>query len=385
MRVTTVTLNNYRNWARLTLTPHARLNLVSGPNAQGKSNLLEALYALVTTRPYRAARDLEVIRFGEDFAHVHATLHSESREVSCEIAWQRAQAGGRHRKEIKVNRQPVQRLMDVFGLARMVLFTPRDLQLVQGAPEFRRQFLDIMLCQLHPAHLYALSQYQKVLAERNRWLRTLAASGGTSRAAAQDASMHEVWTEQLVRWGTDLSDRRRASLERLAPKLERVYAQLCGKTDHLGLRYLPGVAPEPGESTAEALARAYRNGARDERARGVTLFGPHRDDIAILLDGRAMKLYGSQGQTRSTAIALRLAEAEMLERDGGHAPVLLLDDCLSEIDERRQVALWEYLSMRGQVFLTTSGWDSSRALPFDGTVWHTKAGRIQSMVDACVA
>src|SRR5262249_1601418 len=143
-------------------------------NAQGKSNLLEALYALVTTRPYHAQKDVEAIRFGEPFARIHAALQTTSRSLSCDLVWQKMD-GDRTRKEIKLNQQSVQRLLEVFGMARMVLFAPRDLDLVAGAPETRRKYLDILLCQLYPAHLHALHQYQRVLQERNRWLRNLAA------------------------------------------------------------------------------------------------------------------------------------------------------------------------------------------------------------------
>lgn len=385
MRIVEVTLNNYRSWARLSMRTHARLNLLSGPNAQGKSNLLEALYALVTTRPYRAQKDVEVVRFGEEFAHVHADLEAGGRQVSCEIAWQKGVGASRPRKEIKINRQPVQRLVDVFGLARLVLFTPRDLDLVQASPEFRRRYLDVLLCQIYPAHLYALGQYQKVLSERNRWLRSLAASPA-SRHAASDDALHEAWTEQLVRWGADLVDRRRAALQRLTPHLERIYRTLSGQVDSISLRYVPSVIPEPGETTADALARNLHGHAREERARGLTLFGPHRDDIAIALDGRSMRLYGSQGQMRCTALAMRLAEGEMLQRETEEAPVLLLDDCLSEIDRRRQDALWEYLEGREQVFLTTSTWEADRALPFDGAYYRVAEGRIVPReTDRCIA
>ena len=373
--LTEITLNHYRSWARLLLAPDARLNLLAGPNAQGKSNLLEALYALVTTRPYRALKDTEVIRFGEDYAHVYAAFTSQQRHLTCEIAWQKGRLNGRPRKEVKVNRQPVDRLMDVFGLARMVLFTPRDLDLIQGSPDYRRRYLDILLCHLHPTHLYALSQYQRVLNERNRWLRT--ASSDTGRPSAEVATMHEVLGEQLVRWGADIMERRTAVLGRLVPVLERIYRQMGGHDDKVSLRYLPSVKPEPGERVADALDRTLRSHAREEMLRGSTLFGPHRDDLAVLLDGRPVRHYGSQGQTRTCALSMRLAEGELLEKEVGEAPVLLLDDCLSEIDPRRQDALWSYLAQRQQVFLTTTSW--TQRLPIPGTLFDVQGGRINAV------
>lgn len=354
------------------MEPHPRLNVVTGPNGQGKSNLLEALYALVDTHPYRAQRDIEVVRFGEAFAHVHASLSAGGRHVSCEIMWQMeggSPLGQRVRKEVRLNRQPVHRVGDFFGRARMVLFAPRDLELVGGAPDRRRVYLDMLLSQIHPAHLNALRQYKQVLAERNTYLRS-ALQGG------RRPELEEAWNQQLASWGGEIMDRRRQALDRLAPHLERIYHLLGGRDENVRLRYAPSVSPEAGESCQDALARQLSRRMEDEMARGITLSGPHRDDVSILLNGRSMRLYASQGQTRSMALALRLAEGEMLECEGGEAPVLLLDDCLSEMDERRQGALWQYLGERHQVFLTTSQWPVDSSLPIAGALHRVADGRL---------
>jgi DNA replication and repair protein RecF len=367
---THVTLNNYRNWTRLSLDPHPRLNLVTGPNAQGKSNLLEALYALVTTRPYRAQKDIEVVRFGEPFAHVHAAFEAAGRSVSCEIVWER-KAEGRHRKEVRLNKQPVSRLAEVFGVARMVLFAPRDLELVTGGPEARRRYLDVVLSQLYPTHLHALTQYNRVLAERNRVLRMQAAR------VRIDPALLEALTEQMVGWGASIIDRRRAVLERLGGLLEQMYRHLSGQKDHVRMKYVSSADPAPEESTQEALARLAKSRARVEAERGVTMFGPHRDDVSIVLEKHPMRNFGSQGQIRCMSLAMRLAEAELLTRDGGEPPLLLLDDCLSEMDLNRQDALWAYLATREQVFLTTSVWPREQRLPFEGRIWRVYNGEVE--------
>lgn len=375
MVITEVILNHYRNWARLALEPNPRLNVVTGPNGQGKSNLLEALYALVDTHPYRAQRDIEVVRFGESFAHVYARLCGGGRDVSCEIVWQVDDASPqsqRVRKEVRLNRQPVHRVGDFFGRARMVLFAPRDLELVNGAPERRRLYLDVLLSQLHPGHLDALRQYKRVLTERNSYLRS-------AGQGVRNPALEEAWNEQMARWGSDIMDRRRLALERLSPILERIHLLLGGKAEQVRLRYLPSARSEPGESSREALARCLVARAREELIRGITLSGPHRDDVEILLNGRSMRLYASQGQVRSMALAMRLAEGDILERDGGEAPVLLLDDCLSEMDERRQEALWRYLGERDQVFVTTSQWPAGQGLPVTGVLFRVGDGRIQEV------
>lgn len=375
MIATDVTLNNFRNWSRLTLAPHARLNLITGPNAQGKSNLLEALYALVTTRPYRAQKEIEVVRFGELFAHVHANFAAAGRQVSCDIMWERT-AEGKHRKEVRLNKQPVQRLVDVFGVARMVLFAPHDLLLVSGGPEARRRYVDVVLSQLYPAHLHALSQYQKVLAERNRLLRML------SVGRAVDPHVHAALDAQLVHWGSDIVERRKSALLPLGELLEKMYQRLSGEREVVRLRYMSSISTEAGENTQEAMARLAKSRSRDEVLRGMTLFGPHRDDINILLEKHPMRHFGSQGQIRCTSLALRLAEAEWLNGVGGEPPLLLLDDCLSEMDLQRQDALWSYLSTRAQVFLTTSVWPRGQNLPFAGRVFHVWDGAVGEVSDA---
>lgn len=375
LNCTHVALSNYRNWARLELEPHPRLNLITGPNAQGKSNLLEALYALVTTRPYRAQKDAEVVAFDETFAHVRAAFTAGGRDVSCEIMWER-KPDGRHRKEVRINRQNVQRLADVFGVARMVLFAPRDLELVSGGPEGRRKWLDLALSQLYPTHLHALTQYTRVLAERNRLLK--AASGG----ARIDGALLDALTEQLVSWGAQLVERRKGALRALGEILERLYRHLSGERDHVSLHYVSSAEPQGGETAQEALARLANMRARLERERGMTMLGPHRDDVNILLETRPMRHFGSQGQIRCMSLAMRLAEAELLEREGGEPPLLLLDDCLSEMDLMRQDALWAYLAERSQVFLTTSVWPREQLLPFDGRIFRAAAGAIESGRDA---
>ena len=275
------------------------------------------------------------------------------------------------RKEVRLNRQPVQRVGDFFGRARMVLFAPRDLDLVNGAPERRRLYLDVLLSQLHPGYLDALRQYKRVLAERNTYLRSVGQGQG-----ARNRVLEEAWNEQLSQWGGAVMDRRRIALERIAPPLERVYHLLGGEAERVRLRYHPSARAESGESSHEAMARGLAARAGEELQRGLTLVGPHRDDVEILLNGRSMRLYASQGQVRSMALALRLAEGDVLEHDGGEAPVLLLDDCLSEMDERRQGALWQYLGERDQVFVTTSHWPEGQALPVPGAVVRVGDGRI---------
>jgi DNA replication and repair protein RecF len=365
---TDITLRDYRNWPALTLQPHPRLNVIVGANAQGKSNLLEALYALVTTRPYRALKDVEVIRFQAEVAHVSAGLAGGGRSVHCAIAWEKLNGSDRTRKVVQINQQPVHRLVDVFGVARMVLFAPQDLELMNGGPETRRRFLDVLLSQLQPAYLHALHVYQKVLAERNRWLRAAAVSGHA------DAGLREAYNEQMVRCGSELIVRRARAIDVLGPLLERIYHHLSGARETVRLLYLCSTPPRGDEDVAAALSRALASRAHEELARGTTVCGPHRDDLGILLNGHPIRSFGSQGQQRSMAVALRLAEGEMLEREGGEPPVLLLDDCLSEIDESRQQALWEYLAERQQVFLTTCNWQP-RALPVDGTTFLVADGQ----------
>ena len=349
MQIGWIQLREFRNYRTLEYSPSPRLNLLSGPNAQGKTNLLEALGFLLTGRSFRTSRLLEV-------------PHWEASSASITGEARRADGGRTVRRMIrKLDNGTARASGDACDWARVIAFGWQDLEIVNGAPGARRSFIDGFAGRLYPGHLATLVRYRQVLARRNHLLQ--------SREPGIDERL-EPWDEQLAVTGMELIGRRRKSSAILQTELGRVFPALSGERHKVEIRYRTalGEATEPAEMLA-ALLRARRA----ELRRGVTLVGPHRDDLAIELDGIDVRAFGSRGQQRLIALALRLAEVLPVTEAVGTAPVLLLDDALSELDARaRENVLCE---VRGaeQVFLT-----SPEALPDVGaSCWMVSGGTVR--------
>ena len=337
-------LRDFRNLARLDLAfPEDGVAIV-GENGQGKTNLLEAVYYLHLLRSARGARDVDVVRFGAPGFHVSArTEGGEHHELSA--GFERA---GR-RKRVKVDGAESNRLSDALGALPCVLFSPADVELVAGAPSARRRYLDILLALSSRPYLAALQRYRHALAQRNAALRSAVREGtrGEQRVAVWEAPLAEhgavLWRER-VRW-----------TESAAPRFAEVCAAI-GEQAPVGLRYATSL--EPVSLELEDVRAAMTRALEDKRAldlrRGLTHAGPHRDDLALTLDGRELRAFGSAGQQRTAAIALRLLEGETLNERLGARPLLLLDDPFAELDVRRSARILDLLAAggMGQTLLT---------------------------------
>jgi DNA replication and repair protein RecF len=337
-------LRDFRNLARLDLAIPEDGVAIVGENGQGKTNLLEAVYYLHLLRSARGARDVDVVRFGAPGFHVSArTDGGEHHELSA--GFERA---GR-RKRVKVDGAESNRLSDALGALPCVLFSPADVELVAGAPSARRRYLDILLALSSRPYLAALQRYRHALAQRNAALRSALRDGarGEQRVAVWEAPLAEhgavLWRER-VRWTGSASSR---------------FAEVCaaiGEQAPVGLRYATSLEP-PGvelEDVRVALARALEEKRALDLRRGLTHAGPHRDDLALSLDGRELRAFGSAGQQRTAAIALRLLEGETLNERLGARPLLLLDDPFAELDVRRSGRILDLLAAggMGQTLLT---------------------------------
>jgi DNA replication and repair protein RecF len=333
-------LIDFRNYRELDLRLPSGLVLLVGENAQGKTAFLEALYLLGTSRSFRASREAELLGWGCQKARVRALFRRDrgsTREL--EINWIRTGERGVERRILR-NGTPLRRLADLLGEVPMALFTPADLGLIQGAPQGRRRFLDLLLCKISPLYLSALTRYGSVLRQRNELLR---------RRPAPSPAELEPWEEQLAALSAILVPRRQEVVYSLQEAVTGIFGRLSeGRTD-LCLTYRPAVPPEP-----ERFLSVLRARRREDLARGSTQAGPHRDDLELLLDGRSLQRYGSQGQHRSAALALRLAEARVMGENAEETALVLLDDCLSELDVGRGQRLLEILGGYRQVFLTTT-------------------------------
>ena len=339
--VRALSLKDYRNFERLSLElPPAGLAIV-GENGQGKTNLLEAIYYLNLLRSARGARDVDVVRFDASGFFIEAQVRvPEPRTLS--IGFERA---GR-RKKVRRDGAVVDRMSDALGALPAVMFSPSDVELVSGAPGARRRYLDIMLALTSRGYLHALQQYRAALERRNAALRTAAKHARESTAGIA------VWEQPLAEHGATLIRTRRAWVARVQSR----FAERCaaiGERLPMDLRYVTGV-----NANAESLELALGDALAARRAAdlrmGVTLVGPHRDDLAMLLAGRELRAFGSAGQQRTAAIALRTLEAESVREARGASPVFLLDDPFAELDARRATRVLELLREIGfgQTILT---------------------------------
>ncbi|MDB5070725.1 MAG: replication/repair protein RecF [Candidatus Eremiobacteraeota bacterium] len=334
MKVSHVRLGDFRNYESLDFAPAAGLNLLVGSNAQGKSNLLEAIAMLATGKSFRAHRESELIRNGAERAEVggEATIPAGAIALRCTIS--RTPAGTRKSFEVNGGAVGFARFL---GRTRVVTFVPADLQLVSGGPALRRSFLNGALAQLSPVYYRDLALYQKVVQQKSALLRG---------AIAPDRDLLLAYNDELVRPASALIAARRAFVDEIATATAAIYARWSGTRERLGVTY----APNPEGDVREALGNAVESEVR----RRTTLVGPHRDDLRLLVDGKPLAAFGSQGQQRTAVLALKVAEYDVMRARTGDAPILLLDDVLSELDAERAGGFLGAVEGFEQAFLTAT-------------------------------
>lgn len=338
MYFTGIRLENFRNYQMAEVSFHPLVNIIMGKNAQGKTNLLESLYINSLGKSFRTSRDSEMIRFGEESCRVKSRSVREGREQAIELEI------GRDRKEIKVDGIREEKTSGLLERAYIVIFSPEDLKIVKEEPEKRRKFLDRELCQLRPVYYRSLGRYKKVLQQRNALLR----QGETDR------QLFTAWEEALAESGAVITLERARFIEKLDKISRDIHGRITGGKERLELTYEGNLPPEEDKATQkEAFLTALEEGFSSDLLKGTTGKGPHRDDFKISVDGTDVRHFGSQGQQRTAALALKLAETELIKEETGEAPVLLLDDVLSELDGGRQRFLVRALS-DVQLFITAT-------------------------------
>lgn len=397
MRLTHLSLTNFRNYVRLELRLTDRLTVLQGANAQGKTNLLEAIHLLATARSPRAGAERELINWLAiesplPYARLMAEVVDGDRTEQLELVLELGRNGGANgpvvRKQVRINGVP-RRALDLVGRLRMVLFLPEDVSLVVGAPSERRRYLDIALCQIDPAYCRALAEYNKVLSQRNALLRRLRDEGG-------DPGQLAFWDGQMATHGSVVCARRAAAITHLDRIAADRHRDLTGGAERLRLAYQPSLelaslvaSRLPGEKeaaqglnwqrdrVAEAFAMQLRAGQAREINAAASLIGPHRDDMAFIVEGRDLRAFGSRGQQRTAALAVKLAEVAMMRKVTGEDPLLLLDDVMSELDVLRRHALLDVLGEVGQAVITTTDWgDFSPELLAQARRMVVAAGRV---------
>ncbi|NDJ16586.1 DNA replication/repair protein RecF [Myxacorys almedinensis] len=342
-------LKHFRNYQAQSIEFTAAKTILIGNNAQGKSNLLEAVELLSSLKSHRTSRDRDLILDGELFSQVGGQLEKDTGSI--ELAMTLRQNG---RRTVALNSISLRRQLDFLGTLNMVQFSSLDLDLVRGGPDQRRQWLDALLIQLEPIYAYVLQQYNQVLRQRNALLKAIQKSA--AHPPHSSSSELALWDAQLAIAGSRVIRRRARVLDRLVPFARSWHQTISGSTEVLEIRYASNVTAD--EDTPEALQQAFlekiQQRSLPEHYQGTTLVGPHRDEVDFTINQTPARQYGSQGQQRTLVLALKLAELKLIEDVIGEPPLLLLDDVLAELDLNRQNQLLDAIQDRFQTLITST-------------------------------
>lgn len=348
MYLRTLHLQHFRNYANQFVEFGAAKTILLGDNAQGKSNLLEAVELLSTMRSHRATRDRELVQEGQETAYITANLERSLATADLALV---LRANGR--RTVALNGETLRRQADFLGAMNAVQFSSLDLGLVRGSPGQRRDWVDGLLSQLEPVYAAILQQYNQILRQRNALLRQ---KGMGESPPAIDPNQLAIWDAQLAAAGTRIMRRRSRVLHRLAPIAQTWHHAISDRREELQIRYVPHVRLEQDDPVViqAMFLDQLQQRSIAEQAQGTTLVGPHRDDVEFTINHTPARQYGSQGQQRTLVLALKLAELKLIETVVNQPPLLLLDDVLAELDLNRQNKLLETIQDRFQTLITTT-------------------------------
>ena len=362
MIVRSLELSDYRNYESVKVLFDPGTNVIFGDNAQGKTNLLEAIYECAVARSHRGSKDREVIRFGKEEGHIRLLAEKAGRPVRIDLHLKKNKPKG-----AAIDGVPIRKVSELFGVLHVVFFSPEDLKIVKSSPQERRRFIDEELCQLDKVYTADLINYNKALLQRNDLLKV-------PKEGKEFSALLDVWDEQLVRYGKAVMEARKGFIAELNELAADVHLELTGGKESLSLAYTPSVTPENMEE------KLFLGRDIDIRL-GSTQTGPHRDDMECQVEGIDVRRFGSQGQQRTAALALKLAEIELVRRKIHDTPILLLDDVLSELDSSRQERL--LTSLTGvQTFLSCTGLDDFISRQVDvRRIYRVEANKVEEITN----
>lgn len=317
MIIKSLELLDYRNYESLKMNFDQGINILYGDNAQGKTNILEAIYVSATTKSHKGSKDKEIINFDKEEAHIRTYLEKENVETRVDMHLRKNKSKG-----IAIDGQKIKKAADLMGLLNVVFFSPEDLSIIKDGPAERRRFADMELCQLDSFYLYNLNHYNKIIGQRNKLLKDMYFQPELKETL-------NIWDSQLVSFGSKIIERREQFVKQLGDIIFDIHKKLSGGKEELVIAYEPDVSIEDFEKQMKY------NQDKDIRLKQTTT-GPHRDDFSFVVNGVDIRKYGSQGQQRTAALSLKLSEIELVKKISKDTPVLLLDDVLSELDSNRQ-------------------------------------------------
>lgn len=365
MYVKTLELKNFRNYEHLQMEFDPRINLITGRNAQGKTNLIEAVYLISMGRSFRPGRDSEMIRFGQNEAVVKAEAVKSFMDTRINICINR-----KSKKSIKKDGKQLHKTSELLNNIYIVAFTPEDLRIVKDEPEKRRAFVDKELAQIQPAYYLSLSRYKKVLQQRNSIL----------KEENICPSMLSLWDAQLVQYGAQLMQMRQIFIDQLSTFSSRIHDSITCGQESLEIQYASNVSYEKDlDRQKEILKEALEQSLDTDRRMRTTTRGPHKDDLRFLVNGVNARKFGSQGQQRTCALSLKLAELDFIKQETGEAAILLLDDVMSELDQSRRAFLTDSLK-ENQIFITMTEAEEDLIRAYGNpTVFQVKDGYINTI------
>ncbi len=337
MIIKSIDLNNFRNYENTLIRFDEGVNILYGDNAQGKTNILESIYMFGTTKSHRGSRDKEIIRFNCEEAHLRSVFEKNDVDYQIDMQLRKEKSKG-----IAINGVKLKKATELLGIANIILFSPEDLSIIKNGPSDRRRFVDSELCQLDKVYLYNLTNYNKIVNQRNDLLKDI-----LFHPELKDTL--DVWDNQLVSLGIKIIERRALFIEQLNDIISGIHNKLSGNMERLTIKYDPNVEKSDYES------KIKKNREKDIKYK-LTSVGPHRDDFVFYINDIDVKKFGSQGQQRTSAISLKLSEIELVKKLIGSTPILLLDDVLSELDSKRQNYLIDAIGGI-QTIITCTGLD----------------------------
>ena len=335
MIIESIELKNYRNYDELHMEFHPGTNILYGNNAQGKTNILEAIYVCCTTKSHRGSKDREMIHFNQNESHIKLMIRKNDVPYRIDMHLKKNKTKG-----VAINGIPIRKASELFGIVNVVFFSPEDLNLIKNGPAERRKFIDLELCQLNKLYVHSLVSYNRILMQRNKLLKDLFFHPEYEETL-------DVWDMQLVQYGKEIIRFREEFIGQLNDMILPIHRKLTGGLEDLRIVYDP-------DSSGEELAENIKRSRAQDVKQKTTLVGPHRDDIGFFLGDIDIRRFGSQGQQRTAALSLKLAEIELVKKLVRDYPVLLLDDVLSELDGERQNHLLEAIT-HIQTMITCTG------------------------------
>ena len=329
MYIKKIKLENFRNYDLQEIEFDKNVNIIYGDNAQGKTNILEAIFVCSLGKSFRTNKEKELIKKEKNYSKIEMISLKEDREVRINLEIQ-------EKKKFFINKIQTKKISDILGKNYIVLFTPEDISILKNEPSKRRRFLNIMISQLRPMYVHMLLEYNKLIEQRNMYLKQIKFDGKTEENL-------EIWDEQIIKIGTKICEYRKEFIEKINKKIYNIHLRTTEEKEKITIKYISNVENNYKEK--------MKNNRKSDIQKGYTQIGIHRDDFEIYINENLVSIYGSQGQKRTTIISLKLAEAEVIYEEIGERPVILLDDFMSELDKKRIQGLFENIK-ENQVIIT---------------------------------